>query len=200
MPSEPNVLRGGPKKIDTTVAEKTAISPTRSENCPEWYQQVVKAADLAEALPVRGCMVIKPWGYAIWEGMQADLDRRRPCQPFQNATGRQRTRMGTQTHRPSALGAPPTRYPKHPVQQRRPGLVVRVPAAPAYRQRRDVFGWNTRGWRRDHLRTPRAPPGQDAVVQHLVRTRPRNQRREPLHQLHRRERQRSRAVRTGASA
>lgn len=55
---------------------RTAITPTRAENYPEWYQQVVKAADLAEASPVRGCMVIKPWGYALWEGMQADLDRR----------------------------------------------------------------------------------------------------------------------------
>ena len=49
---------------------KTAISPTRDENYPEWYQQVVKAADLAENSDVRGCMVIKPWGYAIWEHMQ----------------------------------------------------------------------------------------------------------------------------------
>ncbi|MCH2074361.1 MAG: proline--tRNA ligase [Puniceicoccaceae bacterium] len=55
---------------------KTAISPTREEDYPEWYQQVVKAADLAEASPVRGCMVIKPWGYAIWENIQGDLDRR----------------------------------------------------------------------------------------------------------------------------
>ena len=55
---------------------KTAISPTREEDYPEWYQQVVKAADLAETSPVRGCMVIKPWGYAIWENIQGDLDRR----------------------------------------------------------------------------------------------------------------------------
>ncbi|MBX3436224.1 MAG: proline--tRNA ligase [Planctomycetaceae bacterium] len=55
---------------------KTAISPTREENYPEWYQQVVKAADLAETSPVRGCMVIKPWGWAIWEGMQRQLDAR----------------------------------------------------------------------------------------------------------------------------
>ncbi len=55
---------------------KTAITPTRSENYPEWYQQVIRAADLAEVSPVRGCMVIKPWGYAIWEGMQKDLDHR----------------------------------------------------------------------------------------------------------------------------
>ncbi|MBP6217151.1 MAG: proline--tRNA ligase [Oligoflexales bacterium] len=53
---------------------KTAISPTRAENYPEWYQQVIKAADLAENSPVRGCMVIKPYGYAIWEHIQRALD------------------------------------------------------------------------------------------------------------------------------
>jgi prolyl-tRNA synthetase len=56
------------------MAAKTAISPTRAENYPEWYQQVVKAADLAENSDVRGCMVIKPWGYAIWENIQRRLD------------------------------------------------------------------------------------------------------------------------------
>ncbi len=56
-------------------APKNAISPTRAEDYPEWYQQVVKAADLAENSSVRGCMVIKPWGYAIWENMQRVLDR-----------------------------------------------------------------------------------------------------------------------------
>ncbi|MEM7457107.1 MAG: proline--tRNA ligase [Planctomycetota bacterium] len=54
---------------------KTGISPTRSENYPEWYQQVIKAADMAEVSPVRGCMVIKPWGFGIWENMQAALDK-----------------------------------------------------------------------------------------------------------------------------
>jgi prolyl-tRNA synthetase len=52
-----------------------AISPTRAQDYPEWYQQVVRAADLAEQSPVRGCMVIKPHGYAIWERMQGILDR-----------------------------------------------------------------------------------------------------------------------------
>lgn len=56
------------------MAAKTAITPTRSENYPEWYQQVVKGADLAENSDVRGCMVIKPWGYAIWENIQRRLD------------------------------------------------------------------------------------------------------------------------------
>ncbi|SHI50861.1 prolyl-tRNA synthetase [Desulfatibacillum alkenivorans DSM 16219] len=54
---------------------KTAITPTREEDYPEWYQQVVKASDLAENSPVRGCMVIKPWGYAVWEKIVANLDR-----------------------------------------------------------------------------------------------------------------------------
>ncbi|MBI9076278.1 MAG: proline--tRNA ligase [Desulfatibacillum sp.] len=52
----------------------TAITPTREEDYPEWYQQVVKASDLAENSPVRGCMVIKPWGYAIWEKIVRNLD------------------------------------------------------------------------------------------------------------------------------
>jgi len=54
---------------------QTAITPTRAQDYPEWYQQVVRAADLAEQSPVRGCMVIKPHGYAIWERMQTILDR-----------------------------------------------------------------------------------------------------------------------------
>ena len=64
------------KPIKSIKAVKTAISPTRSEDYSEWYQQVVSAADLAENSPVRGCMVIKPWGYGIWELIQKDLDRR----------------------------------------------------------------------------------------------------------------------------
>jgi len=55
---------------------KTAITPTRKENYPEWYQQVIRAADLAENSVVHGCMVIKPWGYAIWENMQKVLDEK----------------------------------------------------------------------------------------------------------------------------
>lgn len=51
-----------------------AISPTREANFPEWYQQVITAADLAENSEVRGCMVVKPWGYALWELMQGQLD------------------------------------------------------------------------------------------------------------------------------
>jgi prolyl-tRNA synthetase len=56
--------------------EKTAITPTRAADFPEWYQQVVRAADLAENSEVRGCMVIKPWGYGLWENIQRYLDAR----------------------------------------------------------------------------------------------------------------------------
>lgn len=60
----------------TNTKAKTAITPTRLENYPEWYQQVIKAADLAENSPARGCMTIKPWGYALWENMRDILDQK----------------------------------------------------------------------------------------------------------------------------
>lgn len=53
---------------------RTAIEPTREQDFPEWYQQVIKAADMAENAPVRGCMIIKPYGYAVWENMQRIFD------------------------------------------------------------------------------------------------------------------------------
>ena len=55
---------------------KTAITPTRSENFNEWYQNLIVAADLAENSPVRGCMTIKPYGWAIWELMRDEMDKR----------------------------------------------------------------------------------------------------------------------------
>ena len=53
-----------------------ALKVTRAEDFPEWYQAVVRDADLAELSPTRGCMIIKPWGYGIWERIQGELDRR----------------------------------------------------------------------------------------------------------------------------
>lgn len=49
--------------------------PKRSEDYSGWYNELVKRADLAENSAVRGCMVIKPYGFAIWEKMQQNLDR-----------------------------------------------------------------------------------------------------------------------------
>ncbi|MDF2577583.1 MAG: prolyl-tRNA synthetase [Chlamydiales bacterium] len=62
-----------------------AIIPTRAQDYPEWYQQVVKAADLAENSSVRGCMVIKPWGYSLWENIQRILDGRIKATGHENA-------------------------------------------------------------------------------------------------------------------
>jgi prolyl-tRNA synthetase len=50
--------------------------PTREENYSQWYNDLVIKADLAENSAVRGCMVIKPYGYAIWEKIQATLDKK----------------------------------------------------------------------------------------------------------------------------
>src|SRR6266705_217282 len=60
--------------MSNAAASKTAITPRRDEDFAEWYQQVIRAAELAEPSDVRGCMVIRPWGYGIWENMQRQLD------------------------------------------------------------------------------------------------------------------------------
>ena len=57
------------------MSTRRALTVTRQQDFPAWYQAVVREADLAEASPVRGCMIIKPWGYGIWELIQAELDR-----------------------------------------------------------------------------------------------------------------------------
>ncbi|MDY0028587.1 MAG: proline--tRNA ligase [Pseudobdellovibrionaceae bacterium] len=64
---------------------RTAITPTREENFPEWYQSVVRAADMAENSPVRGSMVIKPYGYGLWEQIQRALDDKIKEEGVQNA-------------------------------------------------------------------------------------------------------------------
>lgn len=50
--------------------------PTRNENFSEWYNQIVLRAELADYAPVRGCMVVLPYGWALWENIQQALDRR----------------------------------------------------------------------------------------------------------------------------
>src|SRR5580704_11920167 len=64
--SQPNT----PKTADTN-----SVTP-RAQDYAQWYLDVIKRGDLAEHSPVRGCMVIKPHGYAIWEKMQRELDDR----------------------------------------------------------------------------------------------------------------------------
>ena len=55
---------------------KHALSVNRAQNFAEWYQEVIAEADLAEESGVRGCMVIRPWGYGIWERIQKLMDAR----------------------------------------------------------------------------------------------------------------------------
>jgi prolyl-tRNA synthetase len=50
--------------------------PSRAEDYAEWYNQLVLRAELADYAPVRGCMVVRPYGWALWENVQAELDRR----------------------------------------------------------------------------------------------------------------------------
>ena len=48
--------------------------PDKNKDFSGWYNEIIKKADLAENSPVRGCMIIKPYGYSIWEKMQSVLD------------------------------------------------------------------------------------------------------------------------------
>ena len=58
---------------------------TREEDFPRWYQEVIAGAEMADNGPARGTMVIRPWGYGIWELMQAELDRRIKAAGAENA-------------------------------------------------------------------------------------------------------------------
>ncbi len=64
---------------------RTAISPTREENFSDWYQAVIKGAEMAENSVVRGCMVIRPWGFGLWENIQKVLDKRIKATGHENA-------------------------------------------------------------------------------------------------------------------
>ena len=55
---------------------KHALNVTREQDFAAWYQAVITEADMAEESGVRGCMVIRPWGYGIWERIQTLLDAR----------------------------------------------------------------------------------------------------------------------------
>ena len=63
---------------------KRVLTP-QSEDFPRWYQDVIAKAELADNGPVRGTMVIRPYGYSIWERMQADMDARIKAAGAQNA-------------------------------------------------------------------------------------------------------------------
>lgn len=65
-------------------AIRHALSVKRTDDFAQWYQEVISAADLAEESGVRGCMVIKPWGYGIWERIQRLMDNRIKAAGVQN--------------------------------------------------------------------------------------------------------------------
>ncbi|MEO1489231.1 MAG: proline--tRNA ligase [Pseudomonadota bacterium] len=69
---------------NTAVQIRHALTTKREDDFAKWYQEVVSAADLAEESGVRGCMVIKPWGYGIWERVQRLLDDRIKAAGVQN--------------------------------------------------------------------------------------------------------------------
>ena len=62
--------------MSTNPAIRHALSTTRAGDFAQWDQEVIAEADMAEESGVRGCMVIKPWGYGIWERIQQVMDGR----------------------------------------------------------------------------------------------------------------------------
>jgi prolyl-tRNA synthetase len=73
---------GGTISIGRRMAEEKL--PTRAEDFSEWYNQLVLKAQLADYAPVRGCMVVRPYGWALWENIQGALDRRFKATGHQN--------------------------------------------------------------------------------------------------------------------
>lgn len=79
------LLRSAPAHAGGNYILMAKALPKRSENYSEWYNEIVKRADMAENSAVRGCMVIKPYGFAIWEKMQRALDDMFKATGHQNA-------------------------------------------------------------------------------------------------------------------
>ena len=73
------------KKTARKMAKELKDLTKRADNYSQWYNDLVVKADLAEQSAVRGCMVIKPYGYAIWEKMQQQLDKMFKAEDVQNA-------------------------------------------------------------------------------------------------------------------
>jgi prolyl-tRNA synthetase len=73
-----------PPKQQQQQQQQRGLTP-RSEDFSQWYQEVIAAADLADGAPTRGCMVIKPRGMSLWDGIRSDLDRRIKAKGVQNA-------------------------------------------------------------------------------------------------------------------
>src|SRR3989475_12982075 len=72
-------------RIRSSSMAKTRVLTPQAEDFPRWYQDVVAKAELADNGPVRGTMVIRPYGYALWERMQSEVDDRIKAAGAQNA-------------------------------------------------------------------------------------------------------------------
>ena len=67
------------------MPKRKKLLPAKTEHPSEWYTTVVKLADLADYGPVRGTMIIKPYGYALWERVQAEMNPLMQAKGVQNA-------------------------------------------------------------------------------------------------------------------
>ena len=82
----PNPRQGaGRRRYDRRPMAKPPVLTPQAEDFPRWYQDIQNKAELADNGPVRGTMVIRPYGYAIWERMQAEVDARIKAAGAQNA-------------------------------------------------------------------------------------------------------------------
>jgi prolyl-tRNA synthetase len=61
--------------------------PTRAEDFAEWCNQLIVRAEMADYAPVRGCMIVRPYGWALWENITAVLDRRFSLRSYQSRWG-----------------------------------------------------------------------------------------------------------------
>ena len=73
------------RQIQIAAHGQGPVLTPQADDFPRWYQDVVAKAELADNGPVRGTMVIRPYGYAIWERMQAEVDARIKAAGAENA-------------------------------------------------------------------------------------------------------------------
>ena len=93
---------------------KAPILTPQAEDFPRWYQDVVAKAELADNGPVRGTMVIRPYGYALWERMQAEVDARIKAAGAENAYFPLFIPRATSSGRPSTSRASAPSWPSSP--------------------------------------------------------------------------------------
>ncbi len=83
-PKKSNEKKEENQSSDNNEETSDFITP-RTENYSKWYNDIIRVTDLAESSPVRGCMVIKPWGMSLWENVRTDLDARIKAHGAENA-------------------------------------------------------------------------------------------------------------------